>query len=572
MATNNSSNIKTGILNTLLLGQGVGTALDFSTATYPPTTTINQLLYSSAANTITGLVTANNGLLVTSSAGVPSILAGSGTTGTILQANAAAAPSWSTTTYPSTSVLGDTLYGSGANVLSALAGNTTAVKQYLSQTGTGVVSAAPSWATISGGDITGAALTAGNDTNVTLTTGGTPATSLLRAASITAGWTGQLSLARGGTNAALVADNGAIPYSTATAIALLASTATAGKVLQSGSSAAPSWSTPTYPSASGTAGKILRSDGTNNVYTTSTFADTYSASNLLYSNGANTVTGLATANSASLVTNSAGVPAWSGSMTNGQVIIGSTGATPTAATLTAGTGIGITNAAASITLATNGVLKSFQIFAAGTAATYTKPAGINNILVQAVGGGGAGGGVASTTSNGSAGGGGGAGGFASKLFTSASATYTYTVGAGGTPGAAGNVAGGNGGNTTFSTLTANGGTGGNGSAAFGAAASTAAGGAGGSSSGTDYGINGQVGNAGVTNAAAGVGLSVSGSGGNSPLGYGAPSVPQGSGGATAGTAASGPGGGGSGAAGTNANSNQAGGAGAAGYIIVWEFS
>src|SRR6185312_13387362 len=54
--------------------------------------------------------------------------------------------------------LGDTLYASAANTLSKLAGNITAVKQYLSQTGTGAVSAAPAWATISGSDITGAAL------------------------------------------------------------------------------------------------------------------------------------------------------------------------------------------------------------------------------------------------------------------------------------------------------------------------------------------------------------------------------------------------------------------------------
>jgi hypothetical protein len=45
----------------------------YTTATYPTTTTINQLLYSSAANTITGLTTSNNGVLVTSGAGVPSI-------------------------------------------------------------------------------------------------------------------------------------------------------------------------------------------------------------------------------------------------------------------------------------------------------------------------------------------------------------------------------------------------------------------------------------------------------------------------------------------------------------------
>ena len=39
-------------------------------------------------------------------------------------------------------------------------------------------------------------------------------------------------------------------------------------------------------------------------------------------------------------------------MTNGQLIIGSTSATPTAATLTQGAGISITNAAGSITIAT----------------------------------------------------------------------------------------------------------------------------------------------------------------------------------------------------------------------------
>lgn len=102
-------------------------------------------------------------------------------------------------TNQSTYTLGDTLYASAANTLSKLAGNTTAVKQYLSQTGTGAVSAAPAWATIAGGDITGAALTKTDDTNVTMSLGGTPTTALLRAASMTLGWTGTLSGTRGGT-------------------------------------------------------------------------------------------------------------------------------------------------------------------------------------------------------------------------------------------------------------------------------------------------------------------------------------------------------------------------------------
>src|ERR1700719_4868134 len=73
MATINSIGTATGASNTTLLGQGVGSVPVFSTATYPATTTINQLLYSSAANTIAGLSTVNSGVLITSAGGVPSI-------------------------------------------------------------------------------------------------------------------------------------------------------------------------------------------------------------------------------------------------------------------------------------------------------------------------------------------------------------------------------------------------------------------------------------------------------------------------------------------------------------------
>ncbi|MEO6077581.1 MAG: hypothetical protein ABIP54_02230 [Candidatus Andersenbacteria bacterium] len=102
-------------------------------------------------------------------------------------------------TNQTTYALGDTLYASAANTLSKLAGNITAVKQYLSQTGTGAVSAAPAWATISGADITGAALTKTDDTNVTLTLGGAPTAALLNTTSLTLGWAGTLSGTRGGT-------------------------------------------------------------------------------------------------------------------------------------------------------------------------------------------------------------------------------------------------------------------------------------------------------------------------------------------------------------------------------------
>lgn len=52
-----------------------------------------------------------------------------------------------------TYTLGDTLYASATNTLAKLAGNTTTTKKFLTQTGTGSVSAAPSWNTLSPSDI-----------------------------------------------------------------------------------------------------------------------------------------------------------------------------------------------------------------------------------------------------------------------------------------------------------------------------------------------------------------------------------------------------------------------------------
>jgi len=162
---------------------------------------INQLAwYAASGTTVSGLATANNGVLVTSGAGIPSI----------------------STTLPS-----------GLTI--------------------------PGYQTT----ITPAALTDVDDTNVTLTLGGTPATALLQAVSITVGWTGTLSLTRGGTAASLTASNGGIVYSTGTALAILPGTATAGQILRSGSNTSPNWSLATYPSTSGTIGNILTSDGTN---------------------------------------------------------------------------------------------------------------------------------------------------------------------------------------------------------------------------------------------------------------------------------------------------------------------
>jgi hypothetical protein len=52
-----------------------------------------------------------------------------------------------------TYTLGDTLYSSATNTLAKLAGNTTTTKKFLSQTGTGSASTAPSWETLDPSDI-----------------------------------------------------------------------------------------------------------------------------------------------------------------------------------------------------------------------------------------------------------------------------------------------------------------------------------------------------------------------------------------------------------------------------------
>mgnify|MGYP000579504822 CR=1 FL=1 len=60
--------------------------------------------------------------------------------------------------------------------------------------------------------VTNAALTRTNDTNVTLTLGGSPTTALLAATSLTLGWTGTLAASRGGTGASTQTNNGICYY------------------------------------------------------------------------------------------------------------------------------------------------------------------------------------------------------------------------------------------------------------------------------------------------------------------------------------------------------------------------
>jgi len=90
-----------------LVSNGVGSDPGFTSATYPLTSTANEILYSSATNTITGLASGNNGVLITSATGVPSVLA-AGTTGQVLTATTGSPPSWAAGGGTVTSVSGTT--------------------------------------------------------------------------------------------------------------------------------------------------------------------------------------------------------------------------------------------------------------------------------------------------------------------------------------------------------------------------------------------------------------------------------------------------------------------------------
>jgi len=143
-------------------------------------------------------------------------------------------------------------------------------------------------------------------------------------------------------------------YATAGSVVSGVGPGSTGQLYQSnGSGSAPAFTTATYPSVATGTGTILRANGTNWVASTSTFADTYAVSTLLYANSSNAVSGLATTNRAALSTNATGVPTWL-ALTDGQLVVGSTAGSPAAASLTAGTGVSITNASNAITINVTG--------------------------------------------------------------------------------------------------------------------------------------------------------------------------------------------------------------------------
>lgn len=129
----------------------------------------------------------------------------------------------------------------------------------------------------------------------------------------------------------------------------------AGQLFQSnGSGSAPAYTTATYPATNTLSGAILRGDGTNYLQSSFTVPSSFATNDMVYCSLTNILTALSSVARSSLSTNSTGVPTWL-ALTDGQIVVGSTAGSPAAATLTAGTGVSITNASNSITIASTGV-------------------------------------------------------------------------------------------------------------------------------------------------------------------------------------------------------------------------
>lgn len=250
--------------------------------------------------------------------------------------------------------------------------------------------------------------------------------------------------------------------------------------------------------------------------------------------------------------------------TDGQLLIGnSSGNTLAKSTLTAGTGVSITNGAGSITVAASPTAPSVQSFTSGSG-TYTTPAGVLYIEVEMVGGGG--GGSGSGTASGGTGGTGGNTTFGTTLLAANGGAGGIWTGVPGVGGAASlgtgpvgmAIPGGRGGGAFTAPATGYAYAGGiGGASAFGGAGSSSvsvAGTAGATNSGAGGGGGGYAGA--VANGYSGTG---GGSGGYVKAIITSPS-------ATYAYAV-----GAAGSAGTAGTNGTAGGAGAAGIIIVREY-
>ncbi|MEW6096616.1 MAG: hypothetical protein AB1567_08835 [bacterium] len=201
-------------------------------------------------------------------------------------------------------VLGDLIVGNATPKWERLAGNTTTTKKFLSQTGTGTISAIPVWDTLVDGDIptnivrntrqilTGTGLTGGGDLS----------------ADRTLSLTVPVAIANGGTGqdwSAIVQGN--IPYFSATGVMSPLAPGTANQILITGGGGAnPSW---LNIASLLTAGSNISISGTTNVTIATIANPTFSTSvstPLLTNAGALTIQTTATAGADDIIFQTAG--------------------------------------------------------------------------------------------------------------------------------------------------------------------------------------------------------------------------------------------------------------------------
>lgn len=532
-----------------MLQSGANTTPAWSTATWPATTTANAVLFSSATNTVSEITSAASSVLITSAGSVPSF---SQTLPSAVQTNITALGAQSQALNMNTHQINNLSAGvaatDAANVgqLTAASSPLTTkgdlytfttvnarlpvavgdgkVLQVSSGAATGLAYSTPTYPSASGSAGTILRSDGTNNLYTTTTYPNTNAINTIMFAS-SANILGVIAAANSGV---LVSSGSGVP-------SMLAA-GTTGQVLQASTAGTPSWSTPTYPSASGSAGVILRSDGTNYLATTSTYPNTNAVSTLLYASSANVMAALATANDSVLSTGATGVPAW---------------------------------------IAKTGVIGSViasRITTPG-AFTYTPTTGMQFVRVRLAGGSGGGGGVTGAVGQTSAASGGNAGGYLEFYMTAAQigASKTGSVGATGAGGAAGNNNGVAGGNTTFGDWTAVGGNGGTGCTSAVTSQQIGVGATLSNTTGTGTIISSIASNSANFAFTLTTTLAVNGgSGGGNPLGSPLGSITLVAAGAVAG-AGNLTRGGGNGAISLNTAGNLAGGAGGAGIVILEEF-
>jgi hypothetical protein len=231
---------------------------------------------------------------------------------------------------------GDMLYSSAANTIAKLSGNTSTTKQYLSQTGTGAVSTAPSWATISAADIGAGTL---------------PAT-------------------RGGTDNSSYAVGDILYADTTTTLAKLADVATGNVLISGGVSTAPAWGKVALASAvSGTLG--IANGGTSATTANAAF---------------NALAPSQTSNSGKYLTTDGTDTSWATVAAGGTFSAGTTGFTPSTPTSGAVTLAGTLNIANGGTGVTTAQAAMNTLAGATTSGSYLRGNGTNVVMATIVAG------------------------------------------------------------------------------------------------------------------------------------------------------------------------------------------